>query len=214
MKRNFFLRFFAPVFIRGERWAKFRAVTNNVIAANFLKGIPFESDSIDVAYHSHLLEHFDRDYARKFLTEVKRVLRPGGVQRIVVPDFETLCNEYLSHVSLCGSQPENIFFHDDYVSSLIEQSVRRESFGTSRQKRYRRLFENLILGDARKRGETHQWMYDRFNLKALLLNIGFREVNLQKYDTSLISGWNSYGLDVDENGKQYKPKSLYVEAIK
>ena len=78
----------------------------------------------------------------------------------------------------------------------------------------RRFVENLVLGDARRRGETHQWMYDRINLKEKLINSGYKEVHVKNYSTSLIPNWNEYGLDVDENGNQYKPESLYVEALK
>ena len=46
--------------------------------------------------------------------------------------------------------------HDDYVGAIIEQCVRKEAAGTSKQKNVRRFIENIILGDARKRGETHQ----------------------------------------------------------
>ncbi|GAH70254.1 unnamed protein product [marine sediment metagenome] len=70
------------------------------------------------------------------------------------------------------------------------------------------------LGDARRRGETHQWMYDRINLKAKLINLGYKEVLVQEYNTSLIPNLTEYGLDVDENGNQYKPESLYIEATK
>ena len=52
------------------------------------------------------------------------------------------------------------------------------------------------------------------NLTALLLKVGYREVHLQQYNTSLIAQWNEYRLDMDTIGKQYKPGSLYVEAVK
>ena len=75
--------------------------------------------------------------------------------------------------------------------------------------------KNVVLGDARRRGETHQWVYDRINLKSILIDeLGFKEVHTQDYNTSLIPNWNEYGLDVDEIGMQYKPESLYIEAVK
>ena len=46
--------------------------------------------SVDGGYHSHVLEHLDRPVAREFLKETLRVLRPGGICRIVVPDLN-LC---------------------------------------------------------------------------------------------------------------------------
>ncbi len=77
-----------------------------------------------------------------------------------------------------------------------------------------RTIDRLILGDARKRGETHQWMYDRVNLPNLLRSLGYRDVRVERYDTSSIPGWNRFGLDRNEGGGEYKPESLYVEAFK
>ena len=203
-----------PLFIKGERLERFHSIPDNILVHDLSKGIPFKDNSIDVVYHSHLLEHLDRDIAELFLLEVKRVLKPDGIHRIVVPNLENICNEYIEHCHLCENNPDEIYRHDSFIIPLLEQSVRKEAYGTSQQKGLRRFFENLLLGDARKRGETHQWMYDRFNLKAKLMNAGYREVIVQNYDTSLIPNWTKYGLDVDKEGKQYKPGSLYMEAIK
>jgi len=57
-------------------------------------------------------------------------------------------------------------------------------------------------------------MYDRINLGALLISIGYKDVQFQNYNQSLIPNWNSYGLDFDECGNEYKPGSLYIEAHK
>jgi len=203
-----------PLFVRGERLEKLNSLPDNIMVHDMAKGIPFDSDSVDVVYHSHMLEHLDRDVADEFLIEVKRVLKPGGIHRIVVPDLEKACRAYIAHMSSCETNPDESDNHDSYIATLLEQSVRREAHGTSQQNSLRRLFENLVLGDARRRGETHQWMYDKINLKAKLINIGYKEAYVQDYNTSLIPNWTAYGLDVDEEGNQYRPESLYVEALK
>src|SRR5690606_34430458 len=51
--------------------------------------------SFDGIYCSHLIEHLDRDHARRFVADCLRVLRPGGVVRFVVPDLECIAREYL-----------------------------------------------------------------------------------------------------------------------
>lgn len=203
-----------PIFIKGKRLEKFQKIPSNIMVHNLAKGIPFESDSIDVVYHSHMLEHLDRDIAETFLTEVKRVLKPGGVHRIVVPDLEKACLSYISHISYCEENIDEHDIHDSYIATLLEQSIRKEASSTSKQNKVRRFFENLLLGDARRRGETHQWMYDKINLKEKLINSGYKDVYVQSYDISLIPKWVGYGLDLDSKGNQYKPGSLYVEALK
>jgi hypothetical protein len=75
-----------------------------------------------------------------------------------------------------------------------------------------RVLERFLVGDARRRGETHQWMYDWANLTALLEGAGFSSVEICDFETSRIASWTAYGLDRGEAGREYKPGSLYVEA--
>jgi ubiquinone/menaquinone biosynthesis C-methylase UbiE len=54
----------------------------------------FSNGSADLIYCSHALEYFDRDQARDVLREWYRVLSPGGLLRLAVPDFEALIKVY------------------------------------------------------------------------------------------------------------------------
>lgn len=72
----------------------------------------------------------------------------------------------------------------------------------------------LKLGKFRLSGEVHQWMYDRYSLKSLLQEVGFKTVQIASPFSSLIPNWTVYQqLDV-EDGIARKPDSLFVEAIK
>jgi len=214
IKKNRVFRVIAPLYVNGERLRRFNSLPDNIIVHNLARGLPFASNSVDVVYHSHLLEHLDRDVARVFLLEAKRVLKPGGVQRIVVPDLEKAVMAYVSHIATCRDNFEEAIKHDSYIAGIIEQSVRKEAFGTSQQKPLRRFIENAFLGDARRRGETHQWMYDRINLSALLVSCGFRNSQLYSFNESQIPNWNHYGLDLDGLGNEYKSGSIYMESQK
>jgi SAM-dependent methyltransferase len=214
IKSHSVLRVVAPLLMSGERVDRFNSLPENIMVHNVTRGLPFRTESIDVVYHSHLLEHLDKTAARAFLREVRRVLIKGGVHRIVVPDLEKACRDYIAHIAVAETDHAESGTHDSYVAAIIEQSVRREGSGTSRQKPFRRLLENAFLGDARRRGETHQWMYDRINLAALLTESGFTGLRLQSYGTSLVPDWSSYGLDLSDDGREYKPGSLYMEAQK
>ena len=203
------LRTIAPFVVGRERVERLRRVPGNVVVYDLSKGIPAADNSVDAVYHSHMLEHLDRDVAEVFIREVRRVLRPGGIHRISVPDLEQLVRAYLEHLESDDGHAE----HDDFVYRLLEQSVRREAWGTSSKAKPRRIVENLILGDARKRGETHQWMYDQKNLAAVLERAGFTDIRRVAFDESSIPGWNDHRLDrsVKTDG-EYKPGSLYMEA--
>ena len=60
-----------------------------------IDALPFLKDnSVSLIYCSHALEYFDRDQAREVLTEWFRVLAPGGLLRLAVPDFAALIQVY------------------------------------------------------------------------------------------------------------------------
>ena len=70
-------------------WVNVDLISNNphVVAFDLNLGIPFAAESFDIVYHSHILEHLERPYAEHLLQECFRVLKPGGLLRVVVPDL-------------------------------------------------------------------------------------------------------------------------------
>lgn len=212
MRSSAALRYAARFLLNEERRNRFNALPQNIMVHNIAKGLPFPDDSCDVVYHSHLFEHLDPPIGLSFLREIKRVLKPGGIIRIVVPDLEQLCRDYISHLELAKTDPTERPKHNAHVAEIIGQCVRREAAGTSIQSPARRRLENMLLGDARARGETHQWMYDEVNLGQMLIEAEFSEVRREDYDTSSVTEWDEIGLDRNADGSQYKPGSLYMEA--
>ncbi len=55
---------------------------------NVAKRFPFSSGSVAAIYSSHMLEHLLPGVARQCLGECFRVLEPGGVLRLGVPDLD------------------------------------------------------------------------------------------------------------------------------
>jgi SAM-dependent methyltransferase len=55
----------------------------------------FATGSVDFLYASHCLEHFPYEYTAAIMAEWFRVLRPDGVVRVAVPDFDALVDIYL-----------------------------------------------------------------------------------------------------------------------
>ena len=52
--------------------------------------LPFSENSASVIYGAHVLEHLYLADAQRLLAECKRVLVPGGVIRLVVPDLHSI----------------------------------------------------------------------------------------------------------------------------
>ena len=54
--------------------------------------IPYEDNSVDNIYVSHVIEHVEDKYVTKFIGECYRVLKPSSVLRISCPDGKFLFN--------------------------------------------------------------------------------------------------------------------------
>ncbi|MFZ5553785.1 MAG: class I SAM-dependent methyltransferase [Bacteroidota bacterium] len=80
----------------------FASFAPEVKAHNLLNGIPFGDNQFRVVYHSHVLEHFPKQKAPGFIRECYRVLQPGGIIRVAIPDLEKIANNYIKflHESL------------------------------------------------------------------------------------------------------------------
>jgi len=57
-------------------------------------------------------------------------------------------------------------------------------------------------------------MYDRFSLSRLLQITGFKNIKVCRAEESNIPEFNSYFLDIEQNGQVRKPDSLFMEAEK
>lgn len=101
-----------------------------VLPWDLRRGLPLPDHSCDVVYSSHVIEHFDRDGARRFLRECRRVLQPGGVIRLVAPDLEGVVRTYIT--CLEAARRGDVGAADRYewiVIELLDQMVRHRSGG-------------------------------------------------------------------------------------
>lgn len=56
--------------------------------------LPYERESFDLIYASHVLEHFSRYFTLSALGHWRDLLKPDGVLRLSVPNFEAVCKYY------------------------------------------------------------------------------------------------------------------------
>jgi glycosyltransferase involved in cell wall biosynthesis len=114
-------------------WENFDFASNNpaVKVANLRKGIPLANDYADAIYQSHVLEHFPKAEAPQFIAECFRVLRPGGVLRVAIPDLEPIAKLYLQYLqdALRGI-PEADDRYDWMTMELLDQLVRNRPGGS------------------------------------------------------------------------------------
>jgi len=108
----------------------FIPASSRVIAHDLRKPLPVGGNSWDVVYASHVLEHFSRGEARAFLKECHRVLRPGGVLRIVVPDLEMIARLYLQYLDGAAAGDARAAARHEWMTlEMLDQLTRRRSGG-------------------------------------------------------------------------------------
>jgi predicted SAM-dependent methyltransferase len=112
-------------------WDNFDLVAvEGVRSLNLLSTFPIADSSVRACYSSHVLEHFSRSYAPRFLAEINRVLKPGGVVRIVVPDLEQIARNYIRELDAAVVDvPGASFRHEWMTMELLDQMTRTFSGG-------------------------------------------------------------------------------------
>jgi SAM-dependent methyltransferase len=103
---------------------------------DILKPLPYENDTFDALYCNHVFEHLTLPDGFVFASELHRVLKPGGVCRVVVPDLESSTREYLENLEKVLRQPtsDNITRYEWGVADLIDQMVRLKPGGVMGEK--------------------------------------------------------------------------------
>jgi len=110
------------------------AIVDVVDDARTLKTI--KDGSCEIIYASHVLEHFGRHDHIYVLQVWRRKLRPGGILRISVPDFDKVVEKYnetsdLELISgfLLGGQRTSYDYHNMiFNKSSLEAALRAAAF--------------------------------------------------------------------------------------
>lgn len=161
------------------------------------KGLPYKDNSLRYVYSSHCFEHLYRDQAMKLLRECFRVLKPGGILRLVVPDLEIYCREYMAALQNHNHKSQGEFPSDFFVRRIL---MVREAAPRGIVDRWFK----PVLG----KHTIHCWIYDGQSLCARFQEAGFTDVKRLSYLESAIPDVKS--LDLAEK----ECESLYVEGTK
>lgn len=108
--------------------------SKDVLQVDVVRGLPFPNESIDAVYASHVLEHLTKEEGLRLVSEAFRVLKRGGVLRVVVPDLETIINEYRKWLRLAKRGDSYAATNYEWIMiELIDQCTRTRSGGYMKQ---------------------------------------------------------------------------------
>ena len=135
-------------------------------------------------YTEHCFEHISLEGGRAFLAECFRMMMPGGIIRIVVPDLEMYARSYVDQLDGRSTTLPNEYFVN---RTGVDQPVA--------------LINELFYGSG------HRFIYDYRALADVLTQAGFSSI------TKLAIGQGADSrLLIDDKG--HVSESLYVEARK
>lgn len=92
-----------------------------IVLHDLRERFPWADGSARAVYSSHTLEHLNREQGRHFLKECCRVLAPGGVLRIVVPDLRHIAEEYLAGRLAADHVLEELYVVHPQPRSLVKK---------------------------------------------------------------------------------------------
>ena len=149
--------------------------SSNIYIHDIRKPLPFVDGSASAVFASHVLEHLYRDQAQQLVQEARRVLCPGGVLRLIVPDLEAIVREYCGERTV-GQSAER----QQPAAEVFNQRLLMHTQSPPNR--------NLLYWfyDSLHDFHSHKWMYDADSLSALLRSVGFIDIQRKTNGDSLI----------------------------
>ncbi len=201
--------------LSGERYQALLGVDRDIVAWDLRRGVPYDDESFDAVYSCNFIVLIDRPALPELLSECWRVLKPGGLIRLVIPDLLLQIQRIVSTAAAVRlNGPAALRDHERAIEDVFELFVRRVSVGTQRQRSWVQWLERLIRGSPEKRSECSRWVYDEYTLSAVLSTAGFSQLTAHTATTSAIRGWSGMNLDVNPDGDIWVKLGLFLEGVK
>ena len=174
---------------------------SSIVIHDVRKRLPFSEASVAAVYASHVLEHLYREEGQRLIAESFRVLAPGGILRVVVPDLRAIVEEYLGNNASKGqgSVPESLRPAD----KMNQRLLMRWPTPASSHVLYR-------IYNSWQDFHSHKWMYDADSLMALFRETGFVQVEQRDCHVSRIPGIH----EVEDPSRILDGAGVCVEGVK
>jgi predicted SAM-dependent methyltransferase len=189
-----------------QRWRLTRKIARRLVKSvayessnaeymNLNRKWPWRENSVDVVYGSHVFEHLTLKSSDFFLTEARRVLKPNGCIRLVVPDLLQLARRYLEEIGEGDPKASHSF--------LYAMNLHLENTPLAKNRLFR------LIHWCQGYPHQHKYMYDSFSLTHRLQSADFVEIRQTGYGQS---GYIPEIRDVEFSAEGIP--AIYVEAKK
>ena len=143
-----------------DNWLTIDMTKNCDIFWDLRNGIPFPDQSIDKIYSSHFFEHLTFKEGQKNLDECLRVLKPGAIFSICVPNARLFVDAYLNSKNKSNELIQHLpAFNNTTKIDFLNYNAYMD-------------------------GE-HKYMFDEENLVFILRSKGLKNVRLRQFDSSI-----------------------------
>lgn len=147
-----------PMFGAFAGFLGMRLFPRNIRFGDIVKGLPIPDGTADGVYASHVLEHLSRSDIIRALANTYRILKPGGLFRLIVPDLHWRAARYLAE-------------HERGDNAAADNFIAATGMGSEKRARGAEGLLRAAFGNS-----AHRWLYDAPLLMKLLQEAGFTEI--------------------------------------
>ena len=162
---------------------------NKTSPIDIRKTLPFDGESVSAVYCGEVLEHLIYPEGLFFLKECFRILIPGGILRVRVPDNYDFWKNYCCEYEQTHSLPREKWNegHTRWIDMFFRDiCIKRPWFGSM--------------------GHYHKWMYDEISLVLMFEKVKFINVERKGYHESGIPEIDLIEVRGDLQVEGVKPK--------
>lgn len=168
--------------------------------------IPLNDESFDGIYSSHTFEHLKKEVSVFNLKECFRILKPGGVLRLCLPDITKYFDAYdcrdLSFFNWI--RDKNIYYYDSWLRMIVREMAGtvvdeftdlelKSLYKSLGRKKFIRYFEQKTSEDKRvlpALPDIHKSAWGEAETSDILNQIGFKSVRICPYTESRFKPFN------------------------